>query len=175
MVSPRSRKDRNVARSLEAPGRRRRAIAPRDRSPIDRRSKNTGRRGEVNLAASRQVACAPALESSNLQPIRARSRGDVLEASTTRGQGRSPGGRARSPIDSGGSGRGRTPVRRGRQGARRGRRTRFHASRVARPFRAQPARVGGPRGATVGEPKRPISLAIFVEFRPSPRKDRWDR
>ena len=72
-------------------GERRRPDRSRPRSPIDPRSISDqspiGGRGErVESRVSKLVACAPALDSSNLQPFRARSRGDVVEVSTTRGQ-----------------------------------------------------------------------------------------
>ena len=120
-----------------------------DRSPINLRSGVGGERVESRV--SKLVACAPALDSSNLQPFRARSRGDVLRVSTTRGQKRSLGGRARSPEVPGATYLRRrvsegvgTPEKRGRPGAvpwgQRGRqgggarpRKRSHASRVARP------------------------------------------
>jgi hypothetical protein len=111
-------------RRAEAPGQPQRlkdpisaTIAGSERAApvIDRSTAIPGPGGGSNLAGVQQVACAPALDSSNLQPFRARSRGLVLTLSTTRSQGGSPGGRPRSPVDSVGLGRGRTLVRRASQ------------------------------------------------------------
>ena len=137
--------------------------------------KKRGRGADQFSGASHKIACAPALDPSNLQSNRPRSRGDVLEVSTIRGQkGRRGVRRGRPSIRSvrGGVGPRSEGVAKAR-GATLGRVPALRGYSTPLPGSTSACRRAA--YATIEEPKRPISLAIFVEFRPSPRKDRWDR